>query len=98
MIALQITSMKQFMSQLLAGDTFDVFLLEEATLTTAFTIQIDGHRLCTSARQSDSTRVAAKDGGIIGHGNRGTVGGGRLGDVGLVDGEAIAAASQINCA
>ena len=42
MIALQITSMKQFMSQLLAGDAFDIFLLEEATLTTAITITIDG--------------------------------------------------------
>lgn len=43
MIALQITSMKQFMSQLLVGDVFDIFLLEEATLTTAITIQLDGH-------------------------------------------------------
>lgn len=43
MIALQITSMKQFMNQLLVGDAFDVFLLEEATLSTAITIQIDGH-------------------------------------------------------
>ncbi|MBP5282477.1 MAG: hypothetical protein J6Z22_08250 [Lachnospiraceae bacterium] len=43
MIALQITSMKQFMSQLLVGDAFDIFLLEEATLTTAITTVIDGH-------------------------------------------------------
>lgn len=42
MIALQITSMKQFMSQLLTGDTFDIFLLEEASLTTAITFRIDG--------------------------------------------------------
>lgn len=43
MIALQITSMKQFMSQLLAADTFDAFLLEEATISTACTFSIDGH-------------------------------------------------------
>lgn len=43
MLALQITSMKQFMNELLVGDTFDIFLLEEATLSTAITFQIDGH-------------------------------------------------------
>lgn len=43
MIALQISSMKQFMNELLAGEAFDIFLLEEATLTTDVTYQIDGH-------------------------------------------------------
>lgn len=43
MIALQITSMKQFMNQLLAADTFDIFLLEEAVISTACTFTIDGH-------------------------------------------------------
>lgn len=43
MIALQITSMKQFMNQLLAADTFDCFLLEEAVISTANTFTIDGH-------------------------------------------------------
>ena len=43
MIALQITSLKIFMNQLLAGDTFDSFLLEEATISTAVTYTIDGH-------------------------------------------------------
>ena len=43
MIALQITSMKQFMNQLLAADTFDMFLLEEAVISTACTFTIDGH-------------------------------------------------------
>ncbi|MCR5500580.1 MAG: DUF5721 family protein [Acetatifactor sp.] len=43
MIALQITSMKQFMSSLLTGDAFDIFLLEEATIQTATTVTIDGH-------------------------------------------------------
>ena len=42
MQALQITSMKQFMNQLLASDTFDIFLLEEAVITTACTYHIDG--------------------------------------------------------
>lgn len=43
MIALQITSMKEFMNHLLAGTAFDIFLLEEATITTSNTYHIDGH-------------------------------------------------------
>lgn len=43
MLALQITSLKKFMNQLLAGDSFDPFLLEEATISTANTYTIDGH-------------------------------------------------------
>lgn len=43
MIALQITSMKQFMSQLLTGNAFEPFLLEEATISSAYTYTIDGH-------------------------------------------------------
>jgi len=43
MIALQITSMKQFMNQLLVANTFDPFLLEEAVIGTASTFTIDGH-------------------------------------------------------
>ena len=43
MIALQVTSMKQFMNHLLAADTFDPFLLEEAVISTASTFTIDGH-------------------------------------------------------
>lgn len=42
MLALQITSMKQFMNSLLAQDAFDLFLLEEATIIGACTYQIDG--------------------------------------------------------
>lgn len=43
MIALHITSMKQFMNQLLVTDAFDPFLLEEAVIGTACTFSIDGH-------------------------------------------------------
>lgn len=43
MTALQITSMKIFMNQLLAGDAFDPFLLEEAVISTAVTYTINGH-------------------------------------------------------
>lgn len=43
MTAFQITSMKNFMSRLLASDTFDCFLLEEALISTANTFSIDGH-------------------------------------------------------
>ena len=42
MLALQISSMKNFMNQLLAADTFDIFLLEEAVISTANTYTIDG--------------------------------------------------------
>ena len=43
MIALQVTSMKHFMNQLLTADAFDDFLLEEAVISTANTFTIDGH-------------------------------------------------------
>lgn len=43
MLALKITSLKNLMNQLLVGDAFDVFLLEEAVITTAVTYTIDGH-------------------------------------------------------
>lgn len=43
MTALQITSMKAFMHKLLASESFDIFLLEEAVIGTASTFTIDGH-------------------------------------------------------
>lgn len=43
MLALKISSMKAFMNHLLVADTFDNFLLAEATISTANTYQIDGH-------------------------------------------------------
>ena len=43
MIALEILSVKNFMKHLLSGDTFDVFLLEECTISTSNTYTIDGH-------------------------------------------------------
>lgn len=43
MQALQITSMKQFMNQLLVSEDFHIFLLEEAVISTANTYTIDGH-------------------------------------------------------
>ena len=43
MLALHITSMKLFMNQLLVSDVFDIFLLEEAVITTANTVTVDGH-------------------------------------------------------
>lgn len=42
MLALQITSTKQFMNRLLTGDCFYAFLLESATVTTFNTFSIDG--------------------------------------------------------
>lgn len=43
MLAFKISSMKSFMNHLLVADTFDNFLLAEATISTANTYQIDGH-------------------------------------------------------
>ncbi len=43
MIALQITELKTFMSKLLATNTFDDFLLQEATLQMSIGYVIDGH-------------------------------------------------------
>lgn len=44
MIALQITSLKQFMNAFLASDTFDMFLLEQASISTYNTFDIDGRQ------------------------------------------------------
>ena len=43
MLALQIPEVKPFMSKLLLGDTFDRFLIVEASVTTVFTAVLDGH-------------------------------------------------------
>ena len=43
MLALQIISTKNFMNHLLVADTFDNFLLEEATISTSNTYQIYVH-------------------------------------------------------
>ncbi len=42
MIALQITNLKTFMSELLSGETFDIFLLQEAAITMNNLFTIDG--------------------------------------------------------
>lgn len=44
MIALKITNVKQFMGKLLASEAFDLFLLEEASISTYNTFLIDGHQ------------------------------------------------------
>ncbi|MCM1252572.1 MAG: DUF5721 family protein [Clostridium sp.] len=44
MIALKITNVKQFMGKILASEAFDVFLLEEASISTYNTFMIDGHQ------------------------------------------------------
>lgn len=43
MIALQLTDLKSFMNELLKTETFDHFLLQEATISSAATYIIDGH-------------------------------------------------------
>lgn len=44
MIALKITNIKQFMNKFLAGEDFDSFLLEEASIRTYNTFTIDGRQ------------------------------------------------------
>lgn len=44
MIALKITNVKQFMGKFLASESFDSFLLEEASISTYNTFIIDGHQ------------------------------------------------------
>lgn len=43
MTSYKITELKTFMSKLLASDCFDIFLLEQASITTYNTFTIDGH-------------------------------------------------------
>lgn len=45
MIALQMKSVKNFMTKFLGSDTFDLFLLEEALVTTSTVFSIDGHQV-----------------------------------------------------
>ena len=42
MVALQISDLRQFTKQLFLGDTFDKFLVKEATIVTFNTFTIDG--------------------------------------------------------
>lgn len=44
MIAFKITNIKQFMGKLLGSEDFDLFLLEEASVSTYNTFFIDGHQ------------------------------------------------------
>lgn len=43
MISLDINDIKQFMNQLLLGHLFDQFLFVEGTITTSYTVTLDGH-------------------------------------------------------
>ncbi|MCR4610754.1 MAG: DUF5721 family protein [Lachnospiraceae bacterium] len=45
MVTLRITDVKKCMNELLCKDTFDFFLLQEATINTYASFSIDGHRL-----------------------------------------------------
>ena len=44
MLSLQITDIREFMSQLLTGDTFDRFFLVEAQVTGGYSLTLDGRR------------------------------------------------------
>lgn len=45
MIAYRVTDVRKCMNELLCKDTFNFFLLQEATINTFSTFSIDGHRL-----------------------------------------------------
>lgn len=54
----QISNLKDFMNKLLLTEAFDCFLLEEGTVVTANTFQIDGHiqkNFYTKEEQEDKT-------------------------------------------
>lgn len=58
MIALKITNIKHFMGRLLGSEDFDLFLLEEASISTYNTFLIDGHQnrdFYTSEEWEDET-------------------------------------------
>ena len=59
MIALKITNIKQFMSKFLAGEAFDAFLLEEASISTYNTFTIDGreNRAFYSSEEWDDKEI-----------------------------------------
>lgn len=59
MLALQISSTRQFMNQLLTGNCFSSFLLESASVTTFNTFQIDG-RIHPEFYESDAADYDAK--------------------------------------
>ncbi len=61
MLALQISSTKQFMNHLLTGDTFSSFLLENATVTTFNTFTIDGRVHPEFFTDSDTRTDAQKN-------------------------------------
>lgn len=58
MKAFKISDMKNFMNKLLLSDSFDYFLLEEGTIVTFNTFQIDGHikeEFYTEEKRKDSS-------------------------------------------
>ena len=60
MLALKISSAKNFMNHFLVADTFDNFLMAEATISTANTYQIDGHinkEFYSTEEPTDSTAL-----------------------------------------
>jgi hypothetical protein len=59
MLALQITHLKTLMSQLLIADTFHIFLLESASITTANTYTVDGrmHRRFFSNEETEGASL-----------------------------------------
>ena len=62
MIALQIRHIKDFMNKLLIQDTFDRFLVSEASVTTFATFTVDGNFIRTSTPRRKPRACALRDG------------------------------------
>jgi hypothetical protein len=61
----QIQDIKDFMKKLLIGDTFDTFLLCEASITTFASFQIDGHFHPEYLHDSETETAAAEQCGYV---------------------------------
>ncbi len=68
MIALQITELKSFMTRLLGSNTFDDFLLQEATLQMGISYVIDGHINEAFYQTDDETNTQTDRSSFISYG------------------------------
>ena len=67
MIAYRVTDVKKCMNELLCKDTFDFFLLQEATINTFSTFSIDGHRLDDFFSDAELEEIDEEGNPIIHH-------------------------------
>ncbi|MEG0804849.1 MAG: DUF5721 family protein [Lachnospiraceae bacterium] len=61
MIALLITTVKEFMNQTLVGELFDHFLLSEASVTSKISYSIDGHLYLSHFSEPEKLRLIEEE-------------------------------------